>query len=222
MNKKNQAIAFTAFNMFIALLVVISLFFVISASVSSPGKFVKVCIVCDETGDPVPAGLDIFIKDASGATVGVGTTGADGCTGWMGSGFPEGTYTIAFWWNGEITHEETITCAEQYWTFTYRVPNPIIHKTFLYDLPSNPPVVDLYVELHDADGLVTYAYTDASGMVTFGGDLIEVCKDYWLKWTWNGALGEHGPIHFAYVGGELLECEIWITNYLEPKGGGDK
>lgn len=201
----------------------IPFFIWIKFTFASPlGTYIKVCILCDETGQPVAPGLRITIATPDGSTQSA-LTDVDGCTGWMGSGFTEGTYVITFYWNEEYRFEETIDCSQQEWVFTYRVPNPIIHKTFLYDLPGAPPVVGLRVELHDANGLIQALFTDASGMVTFDGSLIEVCKDYWLKWTWNSIPGEEGPIHFGYdADGRLPECEISLTNYLEPKSGGGK
>lgn len=216
--------ATTAFLIGLMIIAFIIPFFIwIKASSASPlGTYIKVCILCDETELPVAAGLRITITAADGSTQSA-LTGADGCTDWMGTGFTEGTYIISFYWNMQYEYPETIDSTQQEWTFTYEVPNPIIHKTFLYNLVDNPPVVGLEVILKGPALTDSYiGYTNASGMVTFGGDVVKVCTTYTLRWVWNGVVMEDGPIHFAYTDGQLLECEIWLENFLEPKSGGGK
>jgi len=223
MNEKKKAIAFTAFMIFISLLTVISLFFLISAAVSPPGKYIKVGVFCDETGEPVPPGLAITVKgDGFGPTTQL--TRADGYTDCFGSGLPDGTYNIWFCWNGLYNYTVEVHCTQITWVFDYYVPNPVIAKHFEYEAGSceGDPIPGLNVRLVEGGVVIATEVTDEDGNVIFGGDVVEVCKEYYLNYTWGGVEYSEGPIHFEYVDGKLEDCLAELTNYLEPKGGGDK
>jgi len=186
-----------------------------------PAKFIKVRVFCEETGSQVPAGLKVSVSDLAGTFTDIKYTGANG-TGWFGSGYPDGTYIIKFYWCGERTYEVIIDCTKQYWVFDYYVPNPTITKTFLYDIDGYPPVVGLEVSLYRGEELVVSLETDDTGTVVFDGQYVAVCEDYYLKYSWGSTECTEGPIHFAYADGELRVCLWEKTNYLEPKGGGDE
>jgi len=180
------------------------------------GKYVDVGIFCSETEVPVPDGLavrlvgmgyDITLRTKSGHVL-------------FGSGIPDGTYTLSWYWNGEYTDTVTIDCSQITWHFDYYVPNPVIIKHFYYNISHEgyPPIVGLEVTLMEDGVPIASQATDATGTVTFGGDLVDVCKEYYLTWTYGGTGASEGPIHFAYdADGKLLECVWEGSNYLEPK-----
>jgi len=183
------------------------------------GKYIDVGIFCAETEDPVPDGLavrltgmghDIQLYTASGHVL-------------FGSGIPDGTYTLSWYWNGLYSYEVTIDCSQLTWHFDYCVPNPVIIKHFYYDISHEgyPPIVGLTVTLWEDGVPITSAVTDATGTVTFDGYWVDVCKEYYLRWTYGGVDAQEGPIHFAYdADGKLLQCAWEGFNYLEPKSGG--
>jgi len=187
------------------------------------GKYIVVGIFCQETEEPVPDGFAVRLTgqgyDATMYT-------KDGLVR-FGSGLPDGTYVISFYWNGPYEYEVTIEdCSQITWYFDYYVPNPVIIKHFYYETEwadGFPPIVGLNVTLVENGVPIAWQLTDATGTVTFGGDLVDVCKEYYLTWTYGGVDDQEGPIHFAYDEyGQLLEC-IWEGyNYLEPKSGGGK
>jgi len=231
LNRKKKAVVFTATIITVALVFVISIFFVIIPSVSSSGKLIKVGVFCKETGLPVPFGLAVTVEGEG--YMGTLYTGEDGYTGVFGSGLVDGTYTISWYWNEPYSDTVTIDCSQIVWTFDYCVPNPVIIKHFVYDLNdgTTPPKVGLEVNLYEYDGpvgtLKATATTDATGTVMFGGDVVDVCKDYLLEYTWGGTTYTvppkgSDPIHFAYTDGKLLVCSWEETNLLDPKDDGDK
>jgi hypothetical protein len=201
---------------------IIPFFIWINASSASPlGKVIEVCITCAETGATIPDGLAVTL------TNGVTWTHytVDGCVE-FGSGIEDGTYIISFYWNEPFSYTVTIDCSQIVWHFDYTVPNPVIIKHFYYaltpDIPDDHPIVGLEVILKGPALTDSYiGTTDASGTVTFGGDIVEVCKVYELRYTWGGVLHTIGPIHFEYdTNGQLQVCVWEETNYLEPKSGG--
>jgi len=182
------------------------------------GKYIDVGIFCAETEEPVPDGLavrlvgmgyDITMRTVKGHVL-------------FGSGIPDGTYTLSWWWNGPYEDTVTIDCSQITWHFDYYVPNPVIIKHFYYDISHEgyPPIVGLNVSLLENGVPIAWQLTDATGTVTFGGDFVDVCKEYYLTWTYGGVDSNEGPIHFAYnADGKLLECVWEGYNYLEPKSG---
>jgi len=184
------------------------------------GKYIDVGIFCEETEEPVPDGLavrlvgqgfDITLRTVNGRVL-------------FGSGIPDGTYTISWFWNKAYSYEVTIDCSQITWYFDYYVPNPIIIKHFYYDLyhAHYPPIVGLHVTLWENGIPIASQLTDGTGTVRFDGYYIDVCKEYYLTWTWGGTDYQEGPIHFIYEDGKLLVCVWEGTNYLEPKSGGGK
>jgi hypothetical protein len=197
--------------------ILFSIFLIHIANASPLGKVIEVCLVCAETGEPIPDGFGVTLMDDMGTPLTTEYTIA-GCVE-FGSGLPDGTYYITYYWNEPFRHEITIDCSQIIWHFDYRVPNPTITKHFLYS-GLDIPIVGLEVVL-DEDGVdIASAFTDASGTVVFGGALVDVCKVYTLEWMWGSDPYTEGPIHFEYVSGELLVCAWEATNYLEPKSGG--
>jgi len=183
------------------------------------GKYIDVRIFCSETEEPVPDGLAVRL-------IGMGydwTLRTNGGHVLFGSGIPDGTYTLSWYWNGEYTDTVTIDCSQITWYFDYYVPNPTIIKHFYYDIShaGYPPIVGLNVTLVEEGVPIAWQLSDATGTVTFGGDLVDVCNEYYLTWTYGGVDDSEGPIHFAYDQyGQLLECLWEGYNYLEPKSGG--
>jgi len=217
MNQKKKAIAFTAFNIIIALIILISLFFGILSICPSPlGTYIDVYVRCDETGKGIP-GVLVSCDGKTGITNDKGYT----C---FGSGVPVGTYTVSFVWNGQtVSKNITIDCSKQRWEVTFEVPNPVIIKHFVYEsgMAKGEPIANLTVELWEDGVYKTSAVTDATGTVTFGGDVVEVCKAYVLKYKWNSESFEEGPIHFT--ADDCATSIVWEkTNPLEPKSGGGK
>ena len=201
------------------LAIIITLFFVGSASPLV--KWIDVGLSCSETGEHVPDGLAIKLF-GMGYEVTEYTT--DGRVQ-FGSGLVDGTYDISWFWCVERVETVTIDCSKLTWTFDFEVPNPTIIKHFVYDTPYNdyPPVVGLNVSLlnNGTPEVIAWQLTDATGTVTFGGDLVAVCKEYSLAWTWGGVEASEGPIHFVYDDLCRLCENVWEqTNYLPAKSGG--
>lgn len=218
MNKKKLMIPITI-AVSIAIVVLIFLPYLLFP-VSSLGKFIEVCIVCEETQDPIE-GLKITVTSADGSWSETRTTDGKGCSGRFGTGMPDGTYTIAWYWNEAYRNEVTINCSKIIWHYDYSVPNPVIIKHFKYDLEGwdYPPIAGLNVTLVE-DGIEkTWALTDATGTVTFDGKHVVVCKSYQLMYWWGGTqyYVPEPAIHFEMVDGELLVCLWEETNYLSPK-----
>jgi len=193
--------------------------------VSSLGKYIQVCVFCQETEEPIPAGLAVTVEGQG--YKGTLYTNEKGCTGRFGSGLVDGNYAIQFYWNEPYSYDVTINCSKIVWSFNYHVPNPVIIKHFYYDLKcddgSYPPVVGLNVSLVENSIPIAWQLTDAKGTVMFDGHYVDVCKEYQLAWTWGGigAIEPTPTIHFGYEDGKLLECLWEHTNYLEPKSDGD-
>jgi len=183
------------------------------------GKYIDVGIFCLETEEAVPDGLAIRL-------VGMGydwTLRTVGGHVLFGSGIPDGTYMLSFYWNGPYSYDVTIDCSQITWQFDYYVPNPVIIKHFYYDIEHEgyPPIQGLTVTLWEDGAPITSAVTDSTGTVTFDGYWVNVCKEYYLTWTYGGEDDQEGPIHFKYdADGKLQKCVEELFNYLEPKSGG--
>lgn len=205
---------------------IIPFFIWIKASSASPlGTYIIVCVYCAEQTDVGIEGVEVKVSGDFGFDTKF--TGPDGCTDRFGSGYPVGTYTVSFMWNGvEQSKEVTVTCEKAEWLVEFYVPNPTIIKHFIYKTIGGVVTENFAVELwEDTDGdenvdvLVATAWTGETGTVTFGGDIVEVCKIYYLKYTWNEVEHTVGPIHFTAVG--CKTSIVWEdTNELEPKSGG--
>jgi len=229
LSRRNKAVVFIAFLWILLILgIIIPIFwgkYNKPHKSSPPGKYIKVGVFCTETGDPVPDGLAVRCVGPYGYDV-IGKTSKG--YAFFGSGVADGTYTISWTWCGKLwTYDVTIDCSKLTWVFDYKVPNPTITKHFLYDTEWGefPPVIGLNVILLENGEPIATKTTDGTGTVVFGGDLVEVCKNYTLRYTWGGTTYTipSPPIHFAYTeDGKLMVCSWEETNYLDPKGGGDK
>lgn len=180
------------------------------------GKYIEVGIFCSETEEPVPDGFAVTLQGMGFKDTKYTSSGLVK----FGSGIPDGTYTLSWWWNGPYSYTITIDCSQITWHFDYYVPNPTIIKHFYYDIKCDPsiPIVGLNVTLVENGVPIAWQLTDSTGTVTFGGNLVDVCKEYYLTWTYGGVGASAGPIHFAYdPNGKLLECVWEESNYLEPK-----
>lgn len=208
-------IAFTT----IAFLVAIILFSLFRP-VSTLAIWTDIGIHCEDTGEHAPDGLAVRLYgegyDSTHYT-------ADGHVQ-FGSGLVDGTYTIEWFWGDLYVETVTIECSQIWWYFDYYVPNPDIYKQLLYDTPYGdyPPIVEKEVFLYENGGLKTSGFTDAEGWVHFGGDVVAVCKDYYLEWMWGDEAYTTDIIHFGYEDCKLCILEWRETNYLPAKSGGDK
>lgn len=217
MNNRRKAIIATTASLMFLLIILISMF--LSTPVSPLGKYIVVCLECEQTGEGIP-GVDVTITgEGFEATM---PTGKNGCTGPFGSGLVDGDYVIEYFWCGErYAYNVTIECSKITWYFTYEVPNPEIIKHFVYNICEQefPPVVGLNVSLYEDGAFKAWQLTNGEGTVRFDGTVVGFCHDYTLNWTWGGIPAGEGPIHFDCP----PECCIWEkTNELEPKSGGDK
>ncbi|MEM2566976.1 MAG: hypothetical protein QXH20_00680 [Candidatus Bathyarchaeia archaeon] len=184
-----------------------------------PAKWIKVTILCEETGVPVPDGLAVTIEGMGFKDTKYTKDG----TVLFGSGLIDGTYTISWYWGEPYSYTVTINCSKITWEFEYTVPNPQIIKHFYYDAPyfKNAPVEGLKVTLLDGGAPVVTLETDETGTVVFDGRYVAVCHEYYLRWLWGGKEYIEGPIHFEYDKfGRLLELVWEGKNALEAKGGG--
>lgn len=220
MDRKKKAVVFTAF---LLILAIASILIPLSSVKPRPplGKWIDVGIYCAETEEPVPNGLAVRLVGEGYNIIGFTKDGHV----LFGSGLVDGTYVVSWYWNAPYEYEVTIDCSLITWYFDYYVPNPTITKHFYYETPYNgfPPIVGLKVTLVEDGVPIASQVTDTTGTVFFGGDLVEVCKEYYLTWTYGGVDDSEGPIHFAYDEfGQLPVCAWEGTNYLEPKSGGGK
>jgi len=192
------------------------------ACIPPQGKVVKVGIYCQETETPVPDGLNVtltkgFLNETQ-VTVDGWVTFGDGTVGnWVIAG----DYNISFYWNQPFKYQISIDCTKPCWQFKYYVPNPVIIKHVETKCEcESTPVEGLEFSLYENGVKISTKETDASGTVVFGGDLVEVCKEYVLKYTWLGTeyTEPDPPVHFKYVNGELLVCQWELTNiFATPK-----
>jgi len=208
MNEKKKAIAFTAFMIFISLVIVISLFFGIKSTLPSPlGKtIIKYFVYPDGT----PIGKCLEVELWNDGLIAVGHTDSDGKV--VFSGLIDETYTFEYEWQG-VPYEEMvrIDCSQIIWEFTNEVPYWTFEKQFYYDETEIPPTKELNVTLYYPEGS-SVTKTTVEGFVSFD-DL--KAGEYTVEWVWGSETKTED-----FTIGFQTPSPVEMTNYLEPKSGG--